>query len=144
MPVIIVPLFIAFLCILILTSFIKFPYFVFSYLFILLTGLAFHLFIYFFILGLSGKTQLLFSLVFTTRYLDLFLYFVSFYNTLMKLAFIILSYLTCYLMYIKFKTTYNKDDDTFQVLYLLIPSALLALLINHNFTTIEVISFFII
>ncbi|KAM3182681.1 hypothetical protein ACTXT7_011826 [Hymenolepis weldensis] len=55
----------------------------------------------------------------------------------MKLAFIILSYLTCYLMYIKFKTTYNKDDDTFQVLYLLIPSALLALLINHNFTTIE-------
>lgn len=89
--------------------------------------------------GLSGKTQLLFALVFTTRYLDLFLYFVSFYNTLMKVAFIILSYVTCYLMYIKFKTTYNKDDDNFQVLYLLIPSVLLSLVFNHHFNAIEVL-----
>ncbi|VDK33241.1 unnamed protein product [Taenia asiatica] len=89
--------------------------------------------------GLSGKTQLMFALVFTTRYLDLFLYFVSTYNTFMKIAFIILSYLTCYFMFFKFKTTYNKGDDNFQVLYLLIPAAVLALLVNHHLTPIEVL-----
>lgn len=88
--------------------------------------------------GLSGKTQLLFALVFTTRYLDFFLYYVSLYNSLMKCGFVILSYLTCYFMYMKFKSTYNKADDSFQVLYLLIPAAILALLINHRFTPVEV------
>lgn len=80
----------------------------------------------------------MFALVFTTRYLDLFIYFVSTYNTLMKIAFVILSYLTCYFMFFKFKTTYNKEDDNFQVLYLLIPAAVLALLVNHHLTPIEV------
>ena len=31
--------------------------------------------------GISGKTQALFALVFVTRYLDLFVHFVSLYNT---------------------------------------------------------------
>ncbi|KAF7242998.1 ER lumen protein-retaining receptor 2, partial [Varanus komodoensis] len=35
-------------------------------------------------LGISGKSQLLFGLVFTTRYLDLFTSFISLYNTSMK------------------------------------------------------------
>ncbi|KAF6768029.1 hypothetical protein AHF37_08335 [Paragonimus kellicotti] len=48
--------------------------------------------------GLSGKTQVMFALVFTTRYLDLFVYYVSAYNTVMKVLFISLSYLTLYLM----------------------------------------------
>jgi hypothetical protein len=34
--------------------------------------------------GISGKSQLLFALVFTTRYLDLFTSFISLYNTSMK------------------------------------------------------------
>ncbi|KAL4669306.1 hypothetical protein H8959_007860, partial [Pygathrix nigripes] len=36
--------------------------------------------------GISGKSQLLFALVFTTRYLDLFTSFISLYNTSMKSA----------------------------------------------------------
>lgn len=34
--------------------------------------------------GISGKSQVLFALVFTTRYLDLFTVFISPYNTVMK------------------------------------------------------------
>lgn len=34
--------------------------------------------------GISGKSQILFALVFTTRYLDLFTTFISIYNTVMK------------------------------------------------------------
>lgn len=37
-----------------------------------------------FLPGISGKSQLLFALVFTTRYLDLFTSFISAYNTVMK------------------------------------------------------------
>ncbi|KAL2775598.1 ER lumen protein-retaining receptor 3 isoform a [Daubentonia madagascariensis] len=35
--------------------------------------------------GISGKSQILFALVFTTRYLDLFTNFISIYNTVMKI-----------------------------------------------------------
>lgn len=35
-------------------------------------------------IGISGKSQILFALVFTTRYLDLFTNFISVYNTVMK------------------------------------------------------------
>lgn len=34
--------------------------------------------------GISGKSQVLFAIVFTTRYLDLFTIFISPYNTIMK------------------------------------------------------------
>lgn len=37
--------------------------------------------------GISGKSQILFALVFTTRYLDLFTNFISIYNTVMKVVF---------------------------------------------------------
>ena len=40
------------------------------------------MFLYF--LGISGKSQVLLALVFTTRYLDLFTVFISAYNTVMK------------------------------------------------------------
>lgn len=38
------------------------------------------------LLGISGKTQILFALVYITRYLDLFTNFVSLYNTFMKVC----------------------------------------------------------
>lgn len=36
--------------------------------------------------GISGKSQVLFALVFTTRYLDLFSLYISAYNTVMKVS----------------------------------------------------------
>jgi len=37
-----------------------------------------------FVKGISGKSQILFAIVFTTRYLDLLTSFISLYNTCMK------------------------------------------------------------
>ena len=40
-----------------------------------------------FFAGISGKSQILFTIVYITRYLDLFTNFVSVYNTFMKVCF---------------------------------------------------------
>lgn len=89
--------------------------------------------------GISGKSQFLFALVYTTRYLDLFTNYVSLYNTVMKVVFLATSYGTLYLMYMKFRATYDSNHDTFRVEFLLIPVAALALLCNHEFSFLEVL-----
>ncbi|CAG9537870.1 unnamed protein product [Cercopithifilaria johnstoni] len=87
--------------------------------------------------GLSGKSQLLFAFVFTSRYLDL-LNFISSYNTVMKIFFLVSSYGTVYLMFFKFRATYDRNHDTFRIELLIIPAAALALLINHQFSFMEI------
>lgn len=82
--------------------------------------------------GISGKSQVLFALVYTCRYLDLFTDFISLYNTIMKIIFIASSYATIYLIYHKFKTTYAKAQDTFRIEYLLGGVFVLALLIHES------------
>ena len=89
--------------------------------------------------GISGKSQALFLIVFVTRYLDLLTNFVSLYNTVMKLFFIGSAAGTVYLMYFKFKATYDGNHDTFRVEFLLAPAALLACLLNHEFSVMEIL-----
>eukprot|EP00996_Jenningsia_fusiforme_P003407 NODE_4205_length_846_cov_29.444166_g3879_i0.p1 GENE.NODE_4205_length_846_cov_29.444166_g3879_i0~~NODE_4205_length_846_cov_29.444166_g3879_i0.p1 ORF type:complete len:247 (-),score=34.90 NODE_4205_length_846_cov_29.444166_g3879_i0:106-780(-) len=69
--------------------------------------------------GLSLKSQLLYAVVFTTRYIDLLYYFVSIYNTLMKLFFLLSSYHIVFLMRYRFRTSYDQKNDTFRVRYLI-------------------------
>lgn len=95
-------------------------------------------FILFLFSGISGKSQILFAIVYTTRYLDLLTTYVSAYNTVMKLVFIIASCATVYLIYVKFRATYDHNHDTFRIEFLLIPCLVLALLIHHDFTVLEV------
>lgn len=89
--------------------------------------------------GISGKSQILFAIVYTTRYLDLVTTYVSAYNTIMKIVFLVASYATVYLMYIKFKATYDHNHDTFRIEFLLIPSVILALLITRDYSPTEVL-----
>ena len=89
--------------------------------------------------GISGKSQALFLIVFVTRYLDLVTNFVSLYNTVMKLFFIASAAGTVYLMYFKFKATYDGNHDTFRVEFLLAPAALLAVILNHEFSVMEIL-----
>merc|ERR1712176_237742 len=89
--------------------------------------------------GISGKTQALFAVVFITRYLDLFLHFVSLYNTVMKIIYISLSVGTCYLIFVKFKATYDGNHDSMRAEFLVIPAAGLACLINTSFDVMEVL-----
>lgn len=89
--------------------------------------------------GISGKTQILFAVVYTTRYLDLVTTFISVYNTVMKIFFIAASYATLFLMYMKFKATYDHNHDTFRIEFLILPTIVLSLLINHEFTVLEIL-----
>lgn len=63
----------------------------------------------------SLKTQEIYLVVFAARYLDLFMYYVSLYNTTMKLAFLSSTILIIYIMRFKspiceVKTFFNKLD----------------------------------
>jgi len=89
--------------------------------------------------GISGKSQVLFLIVFVSRYLDLVTNFVSVYNTTMKIFFIASAAGTVYLMFIKFKATYDGNHDTFRVEFLLAPIAILALVLNHEFSVMEIL-----
>jgi len=89
--------------------------------------------------GISGKTQILFTIVYLSRYLDLVTTYISLYNSLMKLIFLLASGATVYMMYVKFKATYDHNHDSFRIEFLLAPAAVLALLINHEFTVMEIL-----
>jgi ER lumen protein retaining receptor len=91
--------------------------------------------------GVSLKTQELYALVFVTRYLDLFYSFISLYNTVMKLIFLGTAFTIVW--YMRFhrvvSQTYNKDQDTFRYLFIIVPCAALAVLINHELSITEVL-----
>ncbi|RZF35960.1 hypothetical protein LSTR_LSTR005373 [Laodelphax striatellus] len=89
--------------------------------------------------GISGKSQILFAVVYTSRYLDLINAFISPYNTIMKIVFLAASYGTIYLMYMKFKATYDVNHDTFRIEFLIAPAAVLALIVNHAFEPLEIL-----
>merc|ERR1712131_348897 len=89
--------------------------------------------------GISGKTQAMFALVFITRYLDLFVHFVSLYNTVMKVIYIALSIGTCYLIFFKFKATYDGNHDSMRAEFLVVPVGGLAFLVNHDFSPLEIL-----
>lgn len=91
--------------------------------------------------GVSLRTQELYTIVFLTRYLDLLFSFISIYNTIMKMFFICSS---CYIIWLIrchkiVSQTYDREQDTFRVIFLVIPCSVLAVLINHEFLAIEIL-----
>uniref|UniRef100_A0A667HLS1 Uncharacterized protein n=1 Tax=Lynx canadensis TaxID=61383 RepID=A0A667HLS1_LYNCA len=72
------------------------------------------------------ESQVLFAVVFTARYLDLFTNYISLYNTCMKVVYIACSFTTVWMIYSKFKATYDGNHDTFRVEFLVVPTAILA------------------
>lgn len=89
--------------------------------------------------GVSGKSQIMFTLVFITRYLDLFTNFISIYNSAMKVTYLASSLGICYLMFLKFKATYDANHDTFRMEFLIVPVAGLSFLVNHDFSPLEIL-----
>ncbi|EED15072.1 er lumen protein retaining receptor, putative [Talaromyces stipitatus ATCC 10500] len=90
--------------------------------------------------GLSFKSQVLYLIVFVTRYLDIFWTFTdSLYNTVFKILFISTSTYTIYLMLNDYKPTQDPNTDTFKVEYLLGFSALLAVLFPREYTISEIL-----
>ncbi|KAI8056109.1 ER lumen protein retaining receptor [Syncephalis plumigaleata] len=89
--------------------------------------------------GLSFKTQAIYLIVFITRYLDLFVHFVSLYNTVMKIFFIASAAYIVYMMRVTLKDTYNKHLDAFRWEFLLGGAGVLALVFTHKYTVIEIL-----
>ncbi|CDF40477.1 ER lumen protein retaining receptor [Chondrus crispus] len=94
--------------------------------------------------GLSLKTQILYMVVFSTRYLDLFFTkpwhsALTFYNTIMKILFLSSSAYTIYLMQKRYKHTYDKVHDTFRIQYLIAAAAVLALIFHLRLTVFEIL-----
>ena len=65
--------------------------------------------------GVSAKTQEIYLLVFCARYLDLFMYMVSLYNTTMKIAFISATFFILFLM--KYKSPICSVSTIYTKLY---------------------------
>jgi len=96
--------------------------------------------------GLSLKTQELYLLVFVTRYIDLLLphhwSWLVIYNTIMKIIYISASATIVYYFRFKvpWKTTYKKEEDSFlHDRFAILPCAVWALIINSEFTIIEIL-----
>lgn len=77
---------------------------------------------------------LLCAVVFCTRYIDLLWNFSSMYNWVLKICFISASVGIVYMM--RFgapqKATYNAENDSFPIQYLIAPCAVLGLIINQD------------
>lgn len=57
----------------------------------------------------------------------------------MKLIYISASVFTCYLIFFKFKATYDGNHDSMRAEFLIVPAAGLACLINTKFDAIEIL-----
>lgn len=88
--------------------------------------------------GISFRTQILYTIVFCTRYLDVFSE-TSLYRFVMKLFFIASSVYILYLMRVRFRPTHDPAIDTIRMEYLLGPCAVLALIFNYYFTITEIL-----
>ena len=89
--------------------------------------------------GISLKSLELYLLVFVTRYLDLFMYFISLYNTLMKIFYICATAALIYLVRVTYRATYDKAHDVFRYEFLVVGSLVLALVWNEEFTPTEIL-----
>mmetsp|Transcript_6643 Transcript_6643/g.8220 ORF Transcript_6643/g.8220 Transcript_6643/m.8220 type:complete len:215 (-) Transcript_6643:47-691(-) len=89
--------------------------------------------------GISLKSIQLYFIVFLTRYIDLFTTYISMYNSCMKLFYVISTGVLIYLIRTKYRATYDREHDSFKVIYLIVPCALLAVIFNDEYTIIEVL-----
>ncbi|KAJ3020921.1 endoplasmic reticulum retention protein [Thoreauomyces humboldtii] len=90
--------------------------------------------------GISFKSQVLYAVVFCSRYLDLLTHWVSLYNTLMKLVFLGATFYILYLMKVRYRATWDPSQDTLRIEYLIPPAALLGLIFHYGkgFDIIEI------
>ena len=92
--------------------------------------------------GISCKTQEIYLIVFLTRYLDLLIYTISLYNTIMKILFITVTIIIIY--FIRFNKrispTYNREkEDNFPHVNLIPFALIMSLIINSKFDYWEII-----
>lgn len=86
----------------------------------------------------SVRTQELYMLVFTARYLDLFTHFISFYNTSMKVTFLTITLATILSIRFKYGESWAQGQDSW-MWHLAVPVALaLGFIQNYGLNLMEV------
>lgn len=55
-----------------------------------------------------------------------------------QVIFLICAYVTVYMIYVKFRKTFDSENDSFRLEFLLVPVTGLSFLENHSFTPLEV------
>jgi ER lumen protein retaining receptor len=88
--------------------------------------------------GLSGRTQLVYFIVFITRYLDLFQHSQQPYLVFFKVTYILTSVLTLGL-FAYLHNTWEPFKDTCNLSPIFVPSFCMAMLLTDEYTTIEVL-----
>eukprot|EP00438_Fugacium_kawagutii_P021759 Skav204654 [mRNA] locus=scaffold949:128262:134539:- [translate_table: standard] len=88
--------------------------------------------------GISRTTQILYCIVFVTRYLDLFDHAQSFYLVFFKLTYIATSILVLALFY-TYDSTYARRHDTCNMTVILVPCSIAALLLTNDYSPLEVL-----
>eukprot|EP00667_Euglena_gracilis_P019347 EG_transcript_20724 len=78
--------------------------------------------------GLSFKSQLLYAVVFSTRYLDFYFTLYSLYLTVMKFFFLASSFFILYLIKVRFRASYDALGDSTNVAWLIGPCVVVTLL----------------
>mmetsp|Transcript_3800 Transcript_3800/g.5859 ORF Transcript_3800/g.5859 Transcript_3800/m.5859 type:complete len:286 (-) Transcript_3800:170-1027(-) len=88
--------------------------------------------------GLSMRSQILYFIIFVTRYLDLFDHTQTAYLVFFKLTYIITSGIALMAFY-SMQGTYERHKDTCNLVIILVPCFTAALLLTNEYSTLEVL-----
>lgn len=88
---------------------------------------------------ISGKTQILLATVCITRYLDLFTNYQSGYLKIGKITLLVASVSFLFLIFVEYRETYDRSNDSFPIVCLLVPAYVLASFVNHDHNIFEVL-----
>ncbi|XP_058807827.1 ER lumen protein-retaining receptor-like [Phymastichus coffea] len=88
--------------------------------------------------GISGKTQLLYAIIFATRYIDVMLMYSPISVSLTKIGFMALTYCTVLSIFFFYFQSYQIKHDRFRIELLTLPCIVLSLLANNGFEIVEV------
>jgi len=88
--------------------------------------------------GISRSTQILYFLVFVTRYLDLFDHAQSAYLVFFKLTYIVTSAAVLFFFY-QLDKTYERRNDTANLTVILLPCVVASLLLTREYSALELL-----
>jgi ER lumen protein retaining receptor len=88
--------------------------------------------------GISRSTQVLYCLIFCTRYLDLFDHSQTAYLVIFKLTYIVTSLIVLGLFF-QLDSTYERRHDTFNIAVVIIPCATASLLLTNEYSMLEIL-----
>lgn len=89
--------------------------------------------------GISRSTQILYFMVFVTRYLDLFDHTQSLYLIVFKLTYICTSITVLIFFFFVYANTYERRHDTCNLAVIIAPCATAALLLTNEYSVLEIL-----